>query len=286
MGVCAIAAATKRREPMNHMQSTTDTQSDNRAKDPLVASSPASMYSEKSSKPVLTQSLSVVLPAHNEEAVIAQTVTNTVSVLAQWVKDFEVIVVNDGSVDNTAAVLSLLTDTEPHLKVVTHTINQGYGAALTSGFQAASKALTFFMDADGQFDIQDIRPFFDAIKHYDAVLGYRMDRQDTWVRKLNAWGWHLLVSLFLNVHVRDIDCAFKLYHSDFLHRHRLETRGAMINAEMLYKLQRDGATFTELPVHHLPRLSGKATGARLSVILRAFGELFLYAYRWRIKKQS
>ena len=234
----------------------------------------------------LTQSLSVVLPAHNEEAVICQTVTNTVSALAHWVQDFEVVVVNDGSVDTTGAVLAVLADTEPRLKIVTHATNQGYGAALVSGFRAASKELTFFMDADGQFDIHNIRPFFSAIEHYDAVIGYRLDRQDTWTRKLNAWGWQLLIALFLGVHVQDIDCAFKLYRSDFLQRHQLETRGAMINAEILYKLKRDGSTCTELPVQHLPRLSGKASGAHLKVILRAFAELFLYTHKWRIKKQA
>ncbi len=264
------------------MKSTTDKHSDDTTIDTLIPSSPSSIYTYKGSEPVLTQSLSVVLPAHNEEAVIAQTVTNAGSVLAQWVQDFEIIVVNDGSVDQTGPVLAALAHTEPHVKIITHATNRGYGAALVSGFQAATKDLTFFMDADGQFDMHDIRPFFDAIEHYDAVLGYRLDRQDTWVRKLNAWGWHMLVGLLLGVHVRDIDCAFKLYHSDFLQRHQLETRGAMINAEMLYKLKHDGDTFTELPVHHLPRLSGKATGARLAVILRAFGELFLYACRWRV----
>jgi glycosyltransferase involved in cell wall biosynthesis len=266
------------------MTSTTDKHSDETTIDTLIAASPSTPYTRKGSEPVLTQSLSIILPAHNEEVVIAETVTNTVSVLSQWVQDFEVIVVDDGSVDNTAAVLALLADAEAHLRVVTHTVNQGYGAALVSGFEAASKTLTFFMDADGQFDIHDIRAFFDAIEQYDAVLGYRMDRQDTWVRKLNARGWHLLVGLFFGVHVRDIDCAFKLFHSDFLQRHQLETRGAMINAEILYKLKCDGARFMELPVHHMPRLSGKATGARISVILRAFGELFKCAYRWRIQK--
>jgi len=100
------------------------------------------------------------------------------------------------------------------------------------------------------------------------------------MRKLNAWGWKQLVRFIFGVHVRDIDCAFKLFRSDFFHTNRLETRGAMINAEILYKLSRAGYTYTEVGVQHLPRKAGKATGARLSVILRALREVFVYASKW------
>jgi hypothetical protein len=91
----------------------------------------------------------------------------------------------------------------------------------------------------------------------------------------------MLIGLFLGVHVKDVDCAFKLYRAEFLQLHSFETRGAMINAEMLYKLKRDGFTFKQVGVHHLPRLAGKATGANPKVILRAFRELFLYSLKWR-----
>jgi hypothetical protein len=127
--------------------------------------------------------------------------------------------------------------------------------------------------------------FFLFIDRYDAVIGYRLDRQDSWMRQLNAWGWKLLIGWVLGVHVRDVDCAFKLLHTDFLHQHPLQTRGAMINAEVLYTLKQAGGTYQELGVHHLPRQAGRATGAKLSVTLRAFRELFAYAYTWRREKQ-
>ena len=101
------------------------------------------------------------------------------------------------------------------------------------------------------------------------------------MRKLNAWGWKVLIRNVLGVRVRDIDCAFKLLRTDFLHEHPLETRGAMINAELLYKLKRSGCTYREVGVHHLPRRGGLATGANLHVIARAFRELFIYTYKWR-----
>jgi glycosyltransferase involved in cell wall biosynthesis len=226
-------------------------------------------------------SLSVVLPAHNEERIIASTVSSVLEALGGWMKDFEVIVVNDGSMDQTGPIVASIAEKDARVRLVTHEVNQGYGAALVSGFNAASKELTFFMDSDGQFDIRELKGFFPFIDEYDAVIGYRIDRQDTWMRKLNALGWKQLIGVVLGVHVRDIDCAFKLLHTKFLHEHPLETRGAMINAELLYKLAQSGRTYREIGVHHLPRLSGRATGAKPAVIIRAFRELFVYALKWQ-----
>ena len=226
-------------------------------------------------------SLSLVLPAYNEDAAIAVTLAQVLNVLAAWVKDFEIIVVNDGSTDHTGAIISTISEIEPRVRVVTHERNQGYGSALVDGFAAATKELTFFMDSDGQFDIRELATLLHFIDEYDAVIGYRLDRQDTWVRKLNAWGWNHLTRNVLGIHARDIDCAFKLLRTDFLHQHPLETRGAMINAELLYKLKRAGCTYREVGVHHLPRRGGRATGANLRVIARAFRELFHFTREWQ-----
>ncbi len=228
----------------------------------------------------LAYSLSIVMPAHNEEVAITGTMRSVIDAVSVWTQNFEVIVVNDGSKDQTRSILEEIAGEEPRVRVINHEVNQGYGAALVSGFEAASKDLVFFMDSDGQFDICDLERFFPLIGEYDAVLGYRIDRQDTALRKLNAWGWKMLVQLVFKLRVRDIDCAFKLYKADFFQRNRLETRGAMINTEMLYKFAREGYTYTEVGVQHLPRRGGRATGAKLSVITRAFRELFFYARKW------
>ena len=229
---------------------------------------------------ITTASISVVLPAYNEEAVIASTVTTVLETLATWKLDFEVIVVNDGSQDATAALLESIAATHPRVTVLHHAVNQGYGAALVKGFQASTKEVIFFMDADGQFDIRELERFFPLLEKYDGVFGYRIDRQDSWMRKLNAWGWSLLVRLVFGVSVRDIDCAFKLYPGKFLRELRLETRGAMINTEILYKFKHAGLTSTQLGVRHLPRAGGQATGAKPAVILRALRELLVCAWKW------
>jgi putative flippase GtrA len=226
------------------------------------------------------QSLSVILPAHNEEAIIAQTVQYVLETLTPWVPNFEVIVINDGSKDNTKAIVDDIAVSDARVRLVHHEVNRGYGAALASGFASVTKELALFMDADGQFDIRDLAPFLSLIEHYDAVLGYRIDRQDTLMRKLNAQGWKMLTRMVFGLRVRDVDCAFKLYRASFFEKHPLETSGAMINTEILYKFKRAGYTYTEVGVRHLPRRSGKATGAKLSVVFRAFKELTIYAYKW------
>ena len=232
--------------------------------------------------------LSVILPAHNEETAIAGTIQTVIEALNGWGLDFEVIVVNDGSKDGTRAIVEEIAASDQRVRLITHPVNQGYGAALVSGFEAIAgdKDLAFFMDSDGQFDIRDLERFFPLIEEYDAVLGYRIDRQDTWVRKLNAWGWKMLVRLVFGLRARDVDCAFKLYRASFFREHQLETRGAMINTEILYKFTRAGYTYTQCGVHHLPRKGGRATGAKLSVIARAFREMFIFARKWRREERE
>ena len=231
-------------------------------------------------------SLSVILPAYNEKAAIAGTVQGVVTTLADRLEDFEVIVVNDGSKDQTKAIVQEIAAADPRVRLINHEVNQGYGAALVSGFESITKELAFFMDSDGQFDIHDLLSFFPLIEEYDAVLGYRIDRQDTWMRRANAWGWKMLVRLVFGLRVRDVDCAFKLYRSKFFYEHKLETRGAMINTEILYKFTRAGYTYTHVGVHHLPRRGGRATGAKPSVIVRAFRELFVFARKWNREEQE
>jgi len=230
-------------------------------------------------------SLSVILPAYNEEALIAYTISTILLALSTWMQDFEVIVVNDGSKDRTGEIVADLATYDQRIRLINHPIHSGYGAALISGFESVTKELAFFMDSDGQFDIGDLAHFLPLIQEYDAVLGYRIDRQDTWMRKLNTWGWKQLVRFIFGIHVRDIDCAFKLFRAEFFRTHRLETRGAMINAEIVYKLVRAGYTYTEVGVHHLPRRAVKATEANLTVIVRALYEMFMFAHKWQQDKQ-
>jgi glycosyltransferase involved in cell wall biosynthesis len=223
---------------------------------------------------VTTRGLSVILPAYNEEAVIAQTISACIETLSAVAPDYEIIVVDDGSRDRTGEIAKSFAHANPHIRVVRNYPNRGYGGALIAGFGAATKELTFFMDSDGQFDIRDIVRLLQAREQgHRAVLGYRLQRRDLLIRKLNAWGWNMLVRMLFGLRVRDVDCAFKLYDTALVTLCDIHSEGAMVNTEMLVKLSRVGVPFIQVPVRHYPRKHGSATGANLRVIAHAFREL-------------
>ena len=222
-------------------------------------------------------SLSAVLPAYNEEAIIERTVNHVASVLRGLVTDFEVIVTNDGSRDRTGEILRRLQETEPelNLRVVSHERNRGYGAALASGFDAATKDLIFLTDGDKQFDVGELQGFLPAMDaQTDLVIGWRRKRADPLMRKLNALGWKTLVNTLFGYTARDVDCAFKLFRRRVWESMTVHARGATFSAEFLIKARRLGYQVKELPVGHFPRMAGSPTGARPEVIVRAFVELF------------
>ncbi len=220
-------------------------------------------------------SLSIFFPAYNEEANIKKTVEEALKVAKSVTDNYEVLVVNDGSGDDTARIVQEIVKKDPHVRLINHAQNQGYGAALMSGFMNATKGWIFFSDADLQFDLSEIEKLIEKTDKYDVVLGYRKKRNDPFMRLLNAKGWNVLNRLFFGLKVKDIDCAFKLFRADAIKPilHEIESRGAMISAELLVRLHRAGYEFAEVGVNHYPRTAGSATGAKPSVIVRAFKEM-------------
>jgi glycosyltransferase involved in cell wall biosynthesis len=222
-------------------------------------------------------SISAVLPAYNEEALIEATVRRVAGILRELTDDFEVIVVDDGSTDRTGQILAALkmSASNLRLRVVSHAPNQGYGTALASGFDAASKDLIFMTDADGQFDVAELAGLVSALDDAtDLVIGWRQHRADPPLRLLNAWGWKQVVNGLFGYTARDVDCAFKLFRRHVWTQMTVHARGATFSAELLVKARRPGLHVKEHPVSHFPRTAGSATGARPSVIARAFAELF------------
>ena len=225
---------------------------------------------------VTHQTLSIVLPAYNEEAIIRETVGDCLRAVRRFAPNAEVIVVDDGSKDKTGVIIDQLAMNDARVVAVHNRPNQGYGGALLAGFAAARGELLFFMDSDNQFDIMGIAPFLQVATQMPgtAVLGYRRNRKDSFMRKLNAWGWKQVVRSQLHVRgIKDIDCAFKLFPTRVIQAIGLSSKGAMINAELLFKLQRMRVPVIQMPVHHYIRTKGQATGANLAVIRRAFREL-------------
>jgi glycosyltransferase involved in cell wall biosynthesis len=229
-------------------------------------------------------SVSVVLPAYNEEANLPRLIKSLVGVLGRLTDDYEIIIVDDGSRDRTPEVSAELAREYPGVKPVRHQVNKGYGGALWTGFTTASKELVFFTDADNQFDVGEMEKLMALIGSADLVIGYRAPRRDPFYRRLNAHGWNVLVNILFGYTARDVDCAFKLFWRRILDTVQVESRGATFSAELLVRARRAGFTIKEVPVKHLPRLAGQQTGARLRVILRAFRELV--AFRQQLGKEQ
>jgi glycosyltransferase involved in cell wall biosynthesis len=225
-------------------------------------------------------SLSVVLPAYNEAKNIEKTVRDTLSYLNKRIRDYEIIVVNDGSIDQTREIIEKLSLSNPKIVLVNHPVNLGYGSALRSGFDRSSLDYIFFMDSDGQFDINDIDSFLPYLEDYDVIVGYREKRADPFIRSLNTWLYHLFIRLLFSLKINDMDCAFKMFkRSAYLTIKPIKSGGALFSVEFLIRLKKAGFTIKEVPVRHFPRRFGKQTGANIRVIMRMFKEC------WKLKDE-
>jgi glycosyltransferase involved in cell wall biosynthesis len=221
-----------------------------------------------------SRSISVFFPCHNEAAVVEEVVSRALSVLQNIASDYEVIVVNDGSRDATGTIADRLAAADPKIRVIHHPVNRGYGAALQSGIAACSKDLIFFTDGDGQFDLAELKNLLPLIDSHDIVIGFRLNRQEGIVRRFNGWAWTRLGCFLFSLRIRDIDCGFKLFRRQVFESMTLHSAGALISTEILARAAKKGCSIAQVGVHHFPRRTGRATGAKSSVILRAFRELF------------
>lgn len=226
-------------------------------------------------------SFSLVLPAHNESENIEPVVRHVLDVLPNYFDTFEIIVVDDGSKDDTGAIIDRLASEDSRVRTIHHIKNRGYGGALTSGFQASNGDHVMFMDSDRQFDIVDIERLYPYIQSHAIVAGFRMMRQDELHRRVFAETFNMVVRVLFGVHLRDIDCAFKIFDGDLIRSLELSSPGALINAEIQAKARRQGANLQQVGVRHFPRIAGEATGGNPRVIARAMKETVVLWWRMR-----
>ncbi|MGH7917643.1 MAG: glycosyltransferase family 2 protein, partial [Candidatus Binataceae bacterium] len=222
----------------------------------------------------LLPGISVFLPSHNEEANLERVVEGFYDELPKIADDYEIIIVDDGSRDNTGEIADRLVAANGRIKVVHHGINRGYGAAVISGIRAASQPFVLLCDGDGQFDAADVRLLAERIENYDAVIGRRAARADHLMRRINGKAWTRLARGLFGLSVRDMDCGFKLFRREILEGLELHSSGALISTELMARLAGREARICEVDVRHLPRRAGEQTGNSLKVIVEAFSELF------------
>jgi glycosyltransferase involved in cell wall biosynthesis len=219
-------------------------------------------------------SLSVFFPCYNEQANVERTTLAALDACRSLFSDIEIIIVDDGSSDRTGEIADRLAGEHEQVRAVHNRPNLGYGGALQRGFKEARKEWVFYTDGDGQFDVREVARLVELLDQFDIAVGYRLDRQDHAIRKLNAWCWTTLCNRLFGMRIHDIDCAFKLLPRRLLEEIPLYSRGALISAELLARATRRGYRIGQVGVHHYPRLAGTPTGANPKVILRAFLELF------------
>jgi glycosyltransferase involved in cell wall biosynthesis len=218
--------------------------------------------------------LSIVLPCFNEEANVEPAIEQAAQAASRFSDRHEVIVVDDGSADDTALISGRLMASRHDVRLVKHPENRGYGAALRSGIRAARMPWVLLTDADLQFDLRQVADFVPSAASSDLIVGYRIAREDPFGRRLSAGAWNWLMQLMFSLPVHDVDCAFKLVRRDLLQSIDLVSDGAMISTELVVRSMKSGARLTELGVHHRPRTAGEQSGANPRVVMRAFLELF------------
>ena len=224
----------------------------------------------------LINELSVFFPAYNEEGNIKKTVEDARKTLLKIAKKWEIIIVNDGSKDNTLEISEKLSNADKRIKLINQA-NKGYGGAVKTGLYDCQYDWLAFTDSDGQFDFSEITNFIEEqkITKADLVIGYYKKRQ---VSKFKIWTsklWEVAVFVLFGLHVTDIDCGFKFINKKVIDKiPTLESeRGAFISSEFLIKSKRSGFKIVEIPVTHYPRTKGAGTGRDINVIIKSFIDL-------------
>ena len=245
--------------------------------------------------PSRVAALSYFFPAHNEAENIEALVAEALEELPRLAETFEIIAVDDGSKDGTGALADALAAAHPGIvRAVHHGVNQGYGAALRTGFGASRHPLVCFTDGDRQFKVADLRLLLEQMARPtrrtddvtpDVVVGYRIKRADPAIRLAYARTYRACLRLLFGLRVNDVDCACKLFQRSALEGIRLESGGAFLSAELLIKLRESGRTIAEVGVPHYPRTAGQASGANPRVVFRAVRDFWLLRLRlWGNRK--
>lgn len=223
--------------------------------------------------------VSLLLPAKNEAENLPYVLEEAERELPRFFRDYEIIVVDDGSTDATADVVREAAARNPRIHLVQHAVNRGYGDAVRSAIRAAGGDFLFLLDSDHQFRLADLEQLIAALPGHDGVVGYRAKRQDPAHRRFYAGVFNRVVRLLFGVRVRDIDCAFKLLPAAPLKGADLRARYALVSTELHATLARHGSKIAEVPVRHFPRTRGHQTGGSLKVMVRSLPQLA--ALWWR-----
>jgi glycosyltransferase involved in cell wall biosynthesis len=231
-------------------------------------------------------SISAVFPAYNDGGTIPSMILTSLMALRQVTDNYEIIITNDGSDDYTSDILEEMKARYPELLVIHHPHNMGYGAALRTGFNAASKDWVFYTDGDAQYNPLELTNLVHAVTgEVDIVNGYKISRNDPLIRKIIGPTYHYIVSLMFGIHLKDVDCDFRLIRRSALMDINLESQSGAICLELVKKLQDKGYNFAEVPVHHYHRQYGRSQFFNIKRIVRVARQLLIFYWKLVIKKE-
>lgn len=229
----------------------------------------------RNSEFVFPYGLSVFFPAYNDSQSLPGLIEKTFTALRSHATDYEVIVVNDGSYDDTGAVLAQLAGQySPHLRVITHAQNRGYGGAIRTGLEAATKEFVFYTDGDGQYDPGEMVKLLEAMApDVGLVNGYKMRRQDPWHRIAIGALYNHFARFLFRIRIRDIDCDFRLIRKSIIDRFGLTCTSGTVCVELVRKIELLTPRVVEVPVNHYPRLYGRSQFFRMKSLAATFVQL-------------
>ena len=232
--------------------------------------------------------ISVFFPAYNDEKSIGALVDTAVGVLKKYAGDFEVIVVDDGSRDGTAAMLEQVrVRYQPHVRIVTHPENRGYGAALRSGFAAAQKEFIFYTDGDGQYDVSELLGLIELMEaDVGLVNGFKLSRRDPWHRVAIGYLYNRFARLLFGVDIRDIDCDFRLVRREALNHANLRSTSGTICIELVRMIEMSPWRVLQTGVHHYPRRHGESQFFRVRSLATTFWQLMLLYWRLVVRTRN
>ena len=221
-------------------------------------------------------SITAFFPCYNDAGTIASIVITADRTLRELTDDYEIIVANDASTDNSAVILEELADKYPRLRVMHHATNQNYGGNLRSMFAAATKDLIFYTDGDAQYDPAELRKLYAKLgPDVDVVQGWKIERHDPLHRKIIGRAYHHFVRWWFGLHLRDVDCDFRLFKRHVLESFPLESTSGCITVEMMSRVEQGGFTVVEVPVHHYFRAYGQSQFFNFRRVARTLTELTL-----------
>lgn len=221
-------------------------------------------------------SITAFFPCYNDAGTIASIVIIADRTLRELTDDYEIIVANDASTDNSAVILEELADKYPRLRLIHHATNQNYGGNLRSMFAAATKDLIFYTDGDAQYDPAELRKLYAKLgPDVDVVQGWKIERHDPLHRKIIGRAYHHFVRWWFGLHLRDVDCDFRLFKRHVLESFPLESTSGCITVEMMTRVEQGGFTVVEVPVHHYFRAYGQSQFFNFRRVARTLTELTL-----------